>query len=170
MTLTVTDNGSLTDTATASVSPTAPGANYAADTFSRTVTNGWGRPPPAERGHIGAGASNFSVDGTVGRIRIPAAGGGSGPTLTSVAKTDVDTSMSIGTDKPLTGGPLFVSVRGRNVPGVGDYRAKVRFKPDGGIGLSLVRVASGAETTIQSDLTIPGLTYSVGERIDVASR
>ena len=58
-------------------------------------------------------------------------------------------------------------MRGRNVAGVGDYRAKVRFKPDGGIGLSLVRVAAGAETTIQNDLTIPGLTYSVGDRINV---
>ncbi len=76
--------------------------------------------------------------------------------------------MSIATDKAVAGGPLFVSVRGRNVPGAGDYRAKVRFKPDGTIHVSLQRMrASGSKATIQSEVAVAELTYTIGDRMNV---
>ncbi len=168
VTLTVTDDDTATDTPTGAVSPTAPTTTYATDTFTRTVTNGLGTADTGGAWSVGSGAANFSVSGGLGRIRIPTAGAGSGATLPGVSQSATDLTMSVATDKPVVGGALFVSVRGRNVPSVGDYRAKVRFKPDGGIGLSLSRMtASGTETTIQAEVTIAGLTYAVGDRLNV---
>jgi len=166
VTLTVTDNDMATGTTTRVVNPTAPSTTFATDTFTRTVTNGLGNADLG--GPWTSVAATSSVSGGLGRIRMPTAGSGSSALLGSVSQANTDMVMSIATDKPVTGGALFVSVRGRNVVGVGDYRGKVRFKTDGGIGLSLVRQsASGTETVIQSEVTIAGLTYAVGDRLNV---
>jgi len=167
--LTVTDDELATNTTTRTVNPTAlPSATFANDTFSRTVTNGLGTADSGGNWTLGGSAANFSVSGGLGRIRLAAAGSGGGATLAAVSQLDTDLTMSVATDKVATGGGVYISVRGRQVPNVGDYRAKLRLNANGTVGLSLSRANSaGPETSLQGEVAVTGLTYAVGDRLNV---
>jgi len=167
--LTVTDNEQATNTTTRTANPTAPPSpTFATDTFSRTVTNGLGAANSGGNWSLSGSATNFSVSGGLGRIRIATAGSGSGATLGSVSQLNTDLTMSVATDQPATGGGVYISVRGRQVPGAGDYRTKLRLNSNGTVGLSLSRAsATGAETSIQTEALVSGLNYAVGDRLNV---
>jgi len=168
--LTATDDGQATNATTRTANPTAtPSLTFANDTFSRTVTDGLGAADTGGNWSLSGGsATNFSVSSGLGRIRIATENFGGGATLGSVSQLNTDLTMSVATDKPVTGSGLYISVRGRQVPNVGDYRTKLRLNSNGTVALSLSRVtAAGAGTTIQSEVTVSGLNYAVGDRINV---
>lgn len=167
--LTVSDDDQATNSTTRTANPTAPpSATFANDTFSRTVTNGLGTADSGGNWTLSGSAANFSVSGGLGRIQIATAGSGGGATLAAVSQLDTDLTMSVATDKAATGGGVYISVRGRQVPNVGDYRAKLRLNANGTVGLSLSRANSaGPETSLQGEVAVTGLTYAVGDRLNV---
>jgi PKD repeat protein len=161
-TLTVTDNRGATATTTRSVAVVLP---FARDAFSRTVASGWGTADTG--GPWTATGTPYAVGSGYGTVSA-AAGSGPAAYLNGVKVVDVDEQVTFTTDKPATGTGIFVSLIGRRISGVGDYRAKVRMQSTGVVGLSLVRTNStGAETAIRAETTVTGLTYAAGTRLVV---
>jgi PKD repeat protein len=142
-------------------------AVIAADTFSRTIANGWGNADTGGAWTTSGASGVFTVTGSAGAITV---GAGAGPTafLSSVSSTDTDLSVSIATDKPATGSGLYVSVVGRRVTNQGDYRVKMRVQSTGSVSLVLERVsAAGTETALGADTPVPGMVYAVGDQVRV---
>lgn len=154
VTLTVTDNGGASSAVTHSVTVAAPSSSSIADdTFTRTVTGGFGSADLGGPWSVAGGASNFSVDGSSGRLRMNA-----GATLTAalaaISEPSADTTVDLSVDKPQTGGGTYASVLGRRVTSNTDYRAKLRFLADGRVTVGLSRMVAGAETSIATAVTV----------------
>ena len=167
VTLTVTDNAGATATASQSVTVSAGTATvYAADTFTRTVSSGWGSADTGG-GWTTSSPSTCSVGGGVG-VMTMAAGTGPSTYLTSVSATATDLQVTASTDKAATGGGTYLYVIGRRVAGQGDYRAKVRLLAGGQVALTLLRVdAAGAETVIKAETVLSGLTSTGGTTLRI---
>lgn len=166
--LTVTDDKGATGKTTGSVTITAPAApsTYASDAFGRTVTGGFGSADTGGAWSLTGKASNFSVDGGLGRIVAPTAGVTSTGFLSGVSSTQTDARVDVVLDKGQTGGGTYVSVLGRRVDAGNDYRLKMRYTADGKVSASVVKVVAGAETTLSS-VTLPGLAYAAGDVLRV---
>ena len=128
--LTVTDNQGATHSSTATVTVAPPPvALHAADSFARTVSGGWGT---ADVGGAWSSPSPalLSVSGGTGNLTMAAPGSGPSVFLTGVSSTNTDLTIAARTDKPATGGGVYLSVVARRVSGSGDYRAKIRLQPN----------------------------------------
>ena len=146
-----------------------PATLHAADSFSRTISGGWGT---ADVGGAWSSASpaSLSVDGVMGNITMATPGSGPSVFLTDVSSTTTDLTIAARTDKPATGGGIYLSVAARRVSGAGDYRAKIRLQPNAQVSAQLVRVAAnGTETALGPLTAVAGLTYdpTIGVRIRV---
>ena len=167
--LTVTDDDGATASTTRSVTVTgAPQPTvHASDDFSRTVSNGFGSAPVGGPWSVTGSAANYAVSGGVGTFRVNA-GSGLSASLAGVSAPTIDLRLQLSTDKPATGSGLYVSVIGRRIAGAGDYRAKLRLQATGGVALSLQRLPpAGAEVALQGEVAVPGLTYAVGDVLNV---
>jgi PKD repeat protein len=164
ITLTVTDDDGATDTETSVVTVTAP-AVFARDDFGRTVANGWGTADLGGAWTIGGTASSWSVSGGLGRLNLNTSQGFTAY-QNGVSSTSTEVVGSIASDKAPTGGGQYVSIIGRRVSSTTDYRAKVQMRAGGAVGVWLTRNSSGAET-ILSTATLAGVSYAVGDRLQV---
>ncbi|GER22629.1 hypothetical protein NCCP1664_11260 [Zafaria cholistanensis] len=165
--LTVTDSGGATGTLLRSVTVTAGTAPLARDTFGRTVASGFGAAETGGNWTVSSTA-NTSVSSGVGRLRLPSAGNSASALLNAVSSTSTDLRLALGTDKPATGSGLYLSAVARSVPGAGQYRAKAVLGANGQVRLQTVRTtAAGAETALQTAVTVPGVSYAVGDRLEV---
>ncbi len=164
--LTVTDDKGATNSTTTSVTVSSAGANLlATDAFGRTTANGWGTADQGGAWTITGTASAFSTNGSQG-VLATAKGVSLSTFLNSVSGRDVSSTVDFSLDKPATGGGAYTSVVLRRI-GTSDYRALLIVAADGSVKLSLNRVVSGTQTTIGSVLTVPGLTYTVGDTLRV---
>jgi len=167
ITLTVTDDKGATNTAVKPVVVTSipPQNTLAQDSFARTLATGWG---PAAIGGTWAvsPAAAFAVTAGQGTISSPLAAGRYA-SLPGVSSDATDLALTLSVDKVTTGGGLYASITGRSTS-AGDYRAKVRFRPDGKPSLGLVRTnAAGVETSLKSETLAGALTYSAGGKVRV---
>ena len=170
VTLTVTDDRGGRATRSAPVTVTGvEGAPFASDTFTRTVTGGFGTADLGGAWTVAGGATNFSVNGAAGRVSTPA-GGSRTAALDAVRQTAVEVRTSLSFDKPQTGGGTYVSVIGRRVNASNDYRLKLRAQSTGAVTAQLVRTVSGAETVVQTVATVPGLNWTQGDVLRVRLR
>ncbi len=164
VTLTVTDDGGQTGTASSSVTVASTAAPFAADAFSRTVSSGFGAADVGGTWTVSPSSSG-SVSGGVGRLRMAAAGAGPGAYLGTASSADTDLTLTVSVDKSATGTGTYVWVRGRRVPGAGDYRSRLWFQSGGVLRLSLARTdAGGAETALGGSVVLPG-GVSPGEQL-----
>lgn len=165
VTLTVTDDDGATGTVAHPVTVTAPTGPtpYAVDTFTRSVTGGWGSAEIGGAWTRSGSATPFSVDGA-GRIRMASAGSGPGATLAGVSSADTEVRVEVATDKPATGGGTYLTVVPRVVSG-NEYYVDVRLLSTGGVSLTLGRLA-GSETVLQAR-TVTGLTHQAGTTMQV---
>ena len=70
-----------------------------------------------------------------------------------------------------TGNGTYLSTHASRVTGQGSYISKLRVTSTGAVTLELSRLNSaGAETVIQSATTISGLTYAVGDKLNVRTQ
>ena len=170
VTLTVTDNRGGRSSRTAPVTVTGvEGAPFASDTFTRSVTGGFGTADLGGAWTVSGGATSFSVNGTTGRVSTPA-GGSRTASLDAVRQTAVEVRTSLSFDKPQTGGGTYLSVIGRRVSATNDYRLKLRAQSTGAVTAQLVRTVNGAETVVQTLATVPGLNWTQGDVLRVRLR
>ncbi|KQV07006.1 hypothetical protein ASC63_06585 [Leifsonia sp. Root112D2] len=170
VTLTVTDNKGATAqiSHTVSVSAVVVPTAYAKDSFGRTVANGFGTADLGGAWTTSNSTSKFSVIPGVGKILLSAPGSGPTISLAGVSAADTEVNVGLGLDKAATGGGVYASVIGRSVSGQGDYRAKVTFFSNGAVALGVERGApNGTQATLVASGVIPGLTYSVGDVLNV---
>ena len=161
VTLTVTDDKGATGTASHGVTVSGAGAVLASDTFSRTTTTGWGSADAGGAWTITGSVSSFSVGGGTGNVRLASAGAGQTATIIPVSSSATDMTVSLTTDKPATGGGIFLTAIGRRTTG-GEYHARVKLYANSTVGIGFSRVAGGTETVIGSEFVVPGLTYVPG--------
>ena len=129
----------------------------ASDSFSRTVSGGWGQADVGGAWTVGP-ASSFGVSGGVGTVALTTDGRTQRAALPGTALTN-DVAATLSTTKLPTGTGLYVSVAGRQMPGVGQYQAKVRWLPNGAVSVVLGRLdVRWAETGIGQTVTVPGVT------------
>jgi PKD repeat protein len=167
VTLTVADDDGGLGSTTRTVSPTSPPGTlpFAADTFSRTTTNGLGTAETGGAWRTTGSAANYAVSDGMGRITFATAGAGPDISLPAVSSSTTDLTLSLATDKAITGGGLYLRVGARRVAGVGEYRANVRMYSNGSVTLALARTAGSTETVLAPAVALPGLTYSLGDRL-----
>ena len=162
--LTVTDDQGATGTLSRSVTVVSLVA-LAQDTFSRTLASGWGSADTGGPWTLGGVATRWSVSGGLGRVSLNA-GDGYTASLQGISSSDSQLELAVTTDKVPTGGGQYISIIGRRVTTTADYRAKIRFAADGSTAVWLTRNESATETVLTS-LTVPGLVYNAGDRMQV---
>jgi PKD repeat protein len=165
VTLTVTDDDGATDTDSQQVTVTAPTGPpvLAADTFERSVVNGFGTADLGGSWTTTGSTANYSVTGGAGQHRSPSAGITTNSFLNGVSAGDVVATVDVSFSSAPTGGGVYSALIVRRT-GSSDYRARIRAMPTG-TTLSLMRVNGG--TTVLSTVTLPGLTYAPGDVIRI---
>jgi hypothetical protein len=78
--------------------------------------------------------------------------------------TDTEVRVSVGIDKPATGGGLYLSAIGRRV-GTADYRGRVRILANGQVQAFITRNVGGEVNIVST--TVAGLTFNSGDRLNV---
>ena len=166
VTLTVTDNLGATNASSQSVTVTAPvgPVTLAADSFARTVTAGWGSADQGGAWTVAGSASVFSVNGTVGKIAVPA-GQTDTASLASVSSTSTDVTAVLGIDQMPSVGSLYALVQARQVSSSSGYGARVLFTSAGRIQLYLT---GGGNATYLAGGQLPStVTYAAGDQFNV---
>ena len=135
---------------------------FATDSFTRSLTGGWGSADTGGVWTRTGSATPFTVDGK-GKIRMASAGSGPGATLAGTS-TNTEVRVEMASDKAATGGGIYLSVDPR-VVGSSRYFADVRLLSTGAVSVTLGRIAGG-ETALQSR-TVTGLTYTAGTVLQV---
>ena len=141
------------------------GEVFAADTFTRTVSSGFGSAEVGGGWQTTGSQANYSVTDGAGVILLPTPGSGPDVSLPSVVSSETDLTFALTIDKLTTGGGLDLSVGARRVAGVGEYRAKVRLRSDGTVTLGLARTAGSTQTVIVPVAVVSGLTYAAGDTL-----
>ena len=139
----------------------APGGALAADTFTRSVSGGFGSAETGGAWSTTGSASNFSVDGSSGRMTIPRAGQYIHANLAGGSSTSTDLSVKVSLAEAVQGGSAYVIVKGR-VVGAEDYRTRLVI----GTGGSVVQQLQRGSSTMTA-VTVPGLTYAAGDVLNV---
>lgn len=169
VTLTVLDGEGAPGTTSRPVTVTTqpPVTSIAADSFTRTVTSGWG---PADSGgpwSLSGDITSFSVNGSAGQVRLAA---GAGPTaiLKQVATTSTSMTCTVSLDKRPTGTAAGLWLLGRWVPNAGNYRAQVRVGTAGDLAVALARFSpTSGQVILQPAAVVPGLSFTPGTPLAV---
>ncbi len=151
----------VSETQVAAGTPT----QYAADSFGRTVANGWGTADLGGPWSLTGSASAFSVTGATGRMVMPTAGSSFAAYLGGVSSSDTQVQVGVSLNQVQTGGGTYVSVIGRRFSSNTDYRVKLHFMAGGAVTETLERVVSGTEVALKT-ITAP-VTYTPGAVVDV---
>ncbi|MHB1491643.1 MAG: PKD domain-containing protein, partial [Cellulomonas sp.] len=162
--LTVADAQGLTGTATQQVT-VATDVPFAVDSFSRTVTNGWGTADAGGLWTLSGSSSQYGVSAGSGKFTIAAAGYAPRTQLRGVTVGDVDVSSQLSLDKIGNGGGTFVSLTSRGSLWNSLYRGKVWVKSTGAVNVSIGRLTGTETTLVQTN--VAGLTLTAGAVIRV---
>ena len=154
---------------TANLALPTPNCTYAADSFGRSVTGGWGRADVGGAYALTGGpASDFQVDGATGIMNLATAGSSRSAVLPDVSLLDTDLSVRVYGNKSSIGGAQYLYLVGRRVGnGAAEYRAQVRLVLGGAIGVQLFRYVGGTLTAIGSEAIVPNVTYASGKALRV---
>jgi PKD repeat protein len=166
VTLTVTDSDGVTATVTQTVPVAAP-VVLAKDTFNRTVTGGLGVADVGGTWASSSGPSRQSVTPGTATLGLAAPGNLTGVYLGAVSSTSSKVVTTFALSAAPTGTGTAVYVAGRRVGANQEYRARVRFLPNGTVGLALTKLdGSATEVLIGKEVIVPGLTYTPGTAIN----
>ena len=161
VTLTATNgSGSNSKTQSVTVAPLPPGFVHASDSFSRSVTAGWGDADVGGTYTLDGPAANYSVASGVGNLVLATNGSSSAAYLTDVAVRDVNVRARIRIDKLGVGAGqqyAYLSVR-RN--GGNAYRPKIIVNPNGSVIVHSGILVNGNESSLGSAVVVNGLTVN----------
>jgi PKD repeat protein len=170
VTLTVTDDDGATAKVERQVTVTDPPvgpAAIAADAFNRSMTGGWGSADIGGPWTRTGSATNFTVAGGSGRIRLASAGSGPGAVLSGVSSANTEVRVEVGSDKSATGGGTYLTVEPR-VVAANRYFVDLRLLSTGAVSMTLGR-ATTTETNLQTR-TVTGLTHQAGTSLQVRAQ
>ncbi|WP_227497251.1 metallophosphoesterase [Planctomonas psychrotolerans] len=147
------------------VSSPPPPSAVVSDTFTRTLSTGFGAADTGQSWSTSGSAASYSVSGGLGRTSVPV-GGSRSATLPTVSVLDPRVSVEMTATPAGTGSGLYTSVLGR-VVGADSYRAKLKILPSGALRLSVIRFLGSVETTLSS--TALGAVATAGQplRLDL---
>ncbi|MGP5680072.1 PKD domain-containing protein [Glutamicibacter arilaitensis] len=146
------------------VAVVAEPALLVSDAFGRTVSDGWGDADTGGTWTRQGSSSNFSVAGGTGTIRMSSAGSGPLSWLPATVR-EGDMRIKLSRDKAATGGGIYQTVTIRDIPGVGAYRAKVRFLSNGSVAVTLEKVVSGSVSALSAETVIGQVDGSPGKAV-----
>jgi hypothetical protein len=145
--------------------PASSGSTTVVDTFARTVSNGLGTADSGGTWVIAGPTRPFSVKSGAARIALARPGTSAQARLSATSSSSTDLRATIALSGRPSGGGAYVSILGRAVQG-GDYRAKLRYRADGQVTLSLVRTVNGHESTLAASL-VKGIRSDSGQTLGV---
>ncbi|MDO9379447.1 MAG: PKD domain-containing protein [Nocardioidaceae bacterium] len=166
--LTVTDDDGATATTTRQVAATAANGPLARDAFGRTTANGWGVADVGGPWTVSGTTSRYSVAGGAARMAFPTAGLTLSAWLDQVSSSSTDLTLTLTTDKTVTGSGLYTDVTGRRTA-AGSYLAPVVITSTGSVNLRLASRV-GATSTVIAPAISTGITYAPGDRLRVRLR
>lgn len=165
--LTVTDDRGATATVVRDVTVTAPvGTVVAADAFERAVSLGWGA---ADVGGTWTTNGTASASSGRGRLTVTKPGASASAYLPNASAAGAEVTAEVALDRRPAGTGAYVDsgVILRRSSG-NNYRALVRFMSNGSVRAALYRSLSGGGSgTVGSLVTVSGLTYAVGDTLEV---
>ncbi|MBK9715233.1 MAG: metallophosphoesterase family protein [Kouleothrix sp.] len=136
----------------------APAPTYAADSFGRAVTDGWGSAEAGGAYTLGGAPADFDVSGAAGTIALSAANRTRSVYLLGVSQRDVDMRVRVQTDKPAAGGGQMVYWIARRGADGSAYLGRLRLAPDGSVRLQAAQELAGAATLLGREVVVPGLS------------
>jgi len=149
------DSFSITD-------PSVPSPQtYAADTFGRRITDGWGGAETGGAYTLVGTAASFDTTGSAGTISL-GTNAMRAAHLPAVAALDADAVVRVATDKPAVGGVQIAYVVARRVSAGNEYRGRIRFTTDGRLMVIGERVVAGSMTLLGGEKRVPNLTHRAG--------
>ena len=161
-TVTLTASNGTGPGSLASQTITVAATAYASDSFNRAAASGtWGSAQVGGAWTYVGATTDFSLTGTAGAINLGAAGATRAAYL-PVNVQDVDLGFQFNVSKLPTGGGSVYAYGSVRRSATADYRIKVRIFGTGAVYLSFSQFSAGAETTLGSELLVPGLTAVVG--------
>jgi hypothetical protein len=83
-----------------------------------------------------------------------------------VSSSATDTTVTLSSDKVGTGNGIYLAVVGRRTAG-GEYTGRVRLQSNGAVGIGVSRIVSGTETLLNTELALPGVTYTANTQLKV---
>lgn len=142
------------------VSALAPVGNAATttDTFTRTVSNGWGSAPGGGTYTVSGTASAWSVNGSRGGVKV-STGTTRLATMPWASMRDVQVAARVGTDRLATGGGQSVALVARRQSTGLEYDGRVRIDSAKRVYLAAVKRGS-TETVLGTEVLVTGLTYT----------
>lgn len=168
VTLTVTDDRGEAATTTSNVAVASGAPILARDTFARTTANSWGSADVGGAWAVRGNVANFSVAGGVGTIRLPNAGAGPSTFLGGVSSARTNTSVIVSNRVAPTGGGIFTTVVGRELPAGGGYRAALNFRSDRSVTVGLLRRSpAGLDSFLVPYTVVSGLSVNPGDQVNV---
>lgn len=131
------------------------------DTFTRSVSNGWGS---SDSGHAwstsGGVAADYSVNGTRGIISMPAVSSFRSVYISDLDVAAIDRTMTARIPVLATGAPIQVQLAARWDTAASTYYAAVlRVETTQAVTLRLYKVVAGSTTVLRSKI-IAGLTHT----------
>jgi hypothetical protein len=142
----------------------------ARDTYSRTVSSGWGSADVGGAWTVSGTAANWAVSSGTGRMTLPAQGATRSAALSGVSVVDVDLLVSVTADSAASGSGLYLYTEARYRDAANQYRGKIRIAADGSVYLHASRVTAGTQAAVGSEVVVPGLSYTPGTPIWVRAQ
>ena len=165
--LTVTDDRSGTAKATGSVAPTiaVTPSSYASDSFTRTVSGGWGTAPSGGSWATSNGAL-LSVSSSTGVVSAGSPGASGYAYLSGVSVTDGDTTAAFSANKAPTGSGFMANVIARRVGVNVEYRGRARIDNQGHVYVGAFKLTSSAgPVAIGAEVQVLGLSFTAGSSL-----
>lgn len=136
------------------------------DTFTRTVSDGWGSSDSGLAWtNVGGANSNYSVNGTQG-VHSVSALATDYSTILPVNLADIDFKGSVSLNFLPTGASVFASFRARYTDASNFYRARIEIATTGVMVLQLMKDVAGVITSIGASANLTG-TYAANDTINV---
>jgi len=131
------------------------------DTFTRSVSNGWGTSTSGDAWSTSGGsASDYSVNGTRGIISLGVVGSLRSTYISTLNVAAIDRTVTVRIPVLATGAGIQVRVAARwDVAANTYYAAMIRVETTQAVTFQFLRVVAGSTTTLKSK-TIVGLTHT----------
>ncbi len=150
------------------------GSTLVSDSFTRTVSNGWGSATTIGGTYAtpGSNAADYAVNGTLGRFTITAANTNrelvlNGAGSSTAQDIDITARMAASILPVGSGAEVRFATLGRQVSTGNLYRGVVRLLADGSVKLQVQTVTGGSEVWLATGTTVSGLTVTAGSFIRV---